>query len=71
MHLPVVTDESPTEQNVVKSDSQNPDQIFEEIGKQVQHLALDETAVPAGFEGRAVVVDAIESLCMECGEDVS
>ena len=65
-----MANKSPIEQNVVKSDSDAQNQTFETIGKQVEQLALDETPLPAGFEGRAVPTEVLDSLCMNCGKDV-
>lgn len=70
MHIPVMADESHIEQNVVQSGSKNQNQIFETIGEQVEQLALDETPLPPGFEGRAVPTEVVDSLCMNCGKDV-
>ena len=70
MHIPVMADEFRAEQTVVESDSVKNNQIFETIGEQVEQLALDENPLPAGFEGRAVPTEVIESLCMNCGKDV-
>ena len=70
MHIPVMADEFRTEQTVVESDSENRNQTFETIGKQVEKLAIDETPLPAGLEGRAVPTEVIDSLCMNCGKDV-
>lgn len=76
MHIPVMADESRTEQNIVKSDSKNENQTFEAIGKQVEQLALDEIPhldelpLPHGYEGKVVPTEVIDSLCMNCGKDV-
>lgn len=70
MHIPVMADKSPNEQNVAKSDPDAQNQTFETIGKQVEQLALDDTTLPAGFEGRAVPTEVVDSLCMNCGKDV-
>lgn len=65
-----MTEKYPTKNIAAKSNSRNQDQTFQAVGKQVERLALDENPLDE-FQARAVPTEVIDSLCMNCGKDVS
>lgn len=64
-----MADES-TKHYVAKSKSKSQDQTFQAVGEQVQRLALDEDPSLDESQRQVVPTEVIDSLCMNCGQDV-
>ncbi len=50
--------------------TQNPEQFFESIGSKVENLAPATNGEPTAEDDERKPVEEIESLCMNCGENV-
>ena len=64
-----MADES-TNHNVVESNPKSQEQTFQAVGEQVQRLALDENPSLDEYQRQVVPTEVIDSLCMNCGQDV-